>query len=438
MGQKLTSYALPPPLVQQAFRGNVKEVREILSTPEGKADVNKCDVRGRSPLFVAARAGHVEVCELLLRNGADVEQTSQKGRTPLYGASSRGGHRVVKLLLDHGAVVNHTTREGLSPLLQSAKKGSVESLEELLTRGADAKHTDAKGVSALWFAAARGNPTAVKLLLEHGANMNQAQQNGSTPLCVAAGNGHLEVVRLALESGANVNQANDNGSTPLFFAASKGRLETVKLLVEHGGDGSLRGVKSETPAQAARQRGHTEVERYLRNPDQHRKSTRLSSFLDDGARRSVKNSVQYDVFLTHDWGTDADGRENHQRVVTFKDALVSRGLVCWLDEVELQGHIMKEITNGIDSSSFVLVFVTQRYADKVNGDDAFDYCQREFNYATQLKKPMMAVVCERQMIGNTWKGNLGATLGPMMYANYAQDAELNTAADQVASRVRAL
>mmetsp|Transcript_66317 Transcript_66317/g.130670 ORF Transcript_66317/g.130670 Transcript_66317/m.130670 type:complete len:115 (-) Transcript_66317:47-391(-) len=67
-----------------------------------------CDRLGRTPLILAAKAGHHEVCELLCQAGADVEATDRHNNTPLtYAARSRHGD-VARVLLDYGADIEAT------------------------------------------------------------------------------------------------------------------------------------------------------------------------------------------------------------------------------------------------------------------------------------------------------------------------------------------
>ena len=48
----------------------------------------------------------------------------------------------------------------------------------------------------------------------------------------------------------------------------------------------------------------------------------------------------YHVFLTHDWGKDAEGRDNHKRVSKINKALKERGLITWFDEDRMEGSIV--------------------------------------------------------------------------------------------------
>ncbi|CAF4414640.1 unnamed protein product, partial [Rotaria magnacalcarata] len=40
-----------------------------------------------TPLFGAAKKGHVEICEYLIENNADVNAVTMTGATPLYTAT---------------------------------------------------------------------------------------------------------------------------------------------------------------------------------------------------------------------------------------------------------------------------------------------------------------------------------------------------------------
>eukprot|EP00730_Choanoeca_flexa_P004541 TRINITY_DN11727_c0_g1_i1.p4 TRINITY_DN11727_c0_g1~~TRINITY_DN11727_c0_g1_i1.p4 ORF type:complete len:183 (+),score=48.86 TRINITY_DN11727_c0_g1_i1:2458-3006(+) len=111
----------------------------------------------------------------------------------------------------------------------------------------------------------------------------------------------------------------------------------------------------------------------------------------------ASESESYDAFLTHDWGVDQEGRNNHERVVRVGRALKALGVNVWIDEERMTGHISQTMQRGIDSSSTFVIFLTKRYMEKVDGQHgAFDNCKLEFDYATKLK-PLIAVVMEPQL-----------------------------------------
>lgn len=66
-----------------------------------------------TPLQTAALAGHLEMCRLLVAEGADVNQVVDEGSSPLHSAIRSGKADVVKFLLDQGAVY---PRQSQSPI----------------------------------------------------------------------------------------------------------------------------------------------------------------------------------------------------------------------------------------------------------------------------------------------------------------------------------
>ena len=72
-------------------------------------------------------------------------------------------------------------------------------------------------------------------------------------------------------------------------------------------------------------------------------------------------------FLSHDWGIDSVGRSNHLRVETVDAKLRSHGMATWFDATMMKGDINAAMTDGIDRSKTVVVFVTRNYLIKAAG-----------------------------------------------------------------------
>ena len=81
-----------------------------------------------------------------------------------------------------------------------------------------------------------------------------------------------------------------------------------------------------------------------------------------------QTSAHYDCFLTHDWGTDENGRSNHARVSRVNALLKARGFITWFDEERMDGNINQQMASGVDLSKAVIVFITERYMQKVSGE----------------------------------------------------------------------
>ena len=63
------------------------------------------DKDGRTPFYIAAVKGQVEVVQQLLKHNAKVESADKDGRNPLYNTALKGHMQIVQELLKHGAKV---------------------------------------------------------------------------------------------------------------------------------------------------------------------------------------------------------------------------------------------------------------------------------------------------------------------------------------------
>ena len=93
----------------------------------------------------------------------------------------------------------------------------------------------------------------------------------------------------------------------------------------------------------------------------------------------------------------------------------------------MTGNINKQMSLGIDNSHAAIVFVTQRYIAKVDGegergDD--DNCKYEFEYTLARKgvRAMIAVVMEPRCRNTSqWCGVVGGKLGSKLYSDFTKD-----------------
>jgi WD40 repeat protein len=149
--------------------------------------------------------------------------------------------------------------------------------------------------------------------------------------------------------------------------------------------------------------------------------------------------LKTDVFLTHDWGVDELGRVNHDRVAAINKELKSLGFVTWFDSERMTGEVVYQMANGIKNTSVVIVFITQRYMNKVNGPDTNDNCRKEFNFAVQKKSStkMIPVVMEPRMkdiLGN-WDGVVQLELGTSLNVDFSNDNDFQSAIQQLKAEI---
>ena len=144
-------------------------------------------------------------------------------------------------------------------------------------------------------------------------------------------------------------------------------------------------------------------------------------------------------FLTHNWAEDEEGRSNHDRVAKVFKSLQASGLKNWFDEEQMQGNIVKQMTDGINRSAVTVVFVTKLYVEKAGGDGPRgegDNCFLEFDYASRTKKAanMVVVVMERCCLDtSSWLGAVGMHLGGRLYIDASSDepAKFEQACEQI-------
>ncbi len=141
--------------------GDTSRLRELL---EADPDFALADSEIGGPLFVAARSGRVEAVRLLLRSKADPNKVNAKGNTPLWFAAQSPARPatsridVMKLLLEAGADIHCRCEDGSTALHFAAWRGPVEVVEFLLSRGARSWVEDHRGEKPLDYARRSDTP----------------------------------------------------------------------------------------------------------------------------------------------------------------------------------------------------------------------------------------------------------------------------------------
>jgi len=223
------------------------------------------DLRGDTPLHVAARDRNVEMAALLLDHGARTYITNKKGDTPqglwpevskvhreldlrkdvanmsalngqFFRAVCAGKCGEVESLVNPGWLARawrgipdvncRSARDGRTPILAAILNGSREIVKTLLAVGADVKAADMNakyddGWTPLCRAVYHCDRESVEMLLAAGADVNCPDDCDCTPLHVAAMNDMKDMVAILLSAGANVNARNKWGRTPLLEAVKE-------------------------------------------------------------------------------------------------------------------------------------------------------------------------------------------------------------------------
>jgi hypothetical protein len=132
------------------------------------------------------------------------------------------------------------------------------------------------------------------------------------------------------------------------------------------------------------------------------------------------------LFLSHSWSKDNQGRDNHIRVSRINQGLQRRGFITWFDEERMRDQIREKMTEGIYQTSCVVFCITKLYESKVNSSDRADNCYYEFDLASrELANHRIPVVMEDCMLDvRSWeRGRLKAELGGVLYVDMSKDEE---------------
>lgn len=230
----LETTALAAEIHDAALNGKAAEVESILKSDP--TQVNAPDDQKRTPLHMAAYAGHKAVCETLLGKGADPSVRANGGVTPLHFAALQGHKDIIALLIAKGADVDIKTDKNSTPLMFAAQM-KTDVGQFLLTKGASPKAVSLDGTTPLLQAINGGNTVLAEELIAKGADVNAKQEtSGLTPLHGAARQGQKGIVELLIGKGAKVNARDSSQDTPLYHAERAGHHDIAQMLLLHGAE----------------------------------------------------------------------------------------------------------------------------------------------------------------------------------------------------------
>lgn len=123
-------------LVEAAHCGQLDIVGRILAT--GTVDVNFQDNHGRTAAYRAARRGHTDVLQFLIKHGADLETVTSSGASPAFVTAQQGEVEAMRLLLAAGTKINvPPAHMHGSPLGMAVSHGHMQMVELLVQAKSD-------------------------------------------------------------------------------------------------------------------------------------------------------------------------------------------------------------------------------------------------------------------------------------------------------------
>ncbi|CAN0476827.1 unnamed protein product, partial [Laminaria digitata] len=242
----------PQQLLHAVWDGNMRRVKTVL---KAGANVDGCPRYACAPIVAATMAGHADIVECLLEQGADPDRpvtqkvpcirldlaTIMPGERALHLAAKRGKLGIVRLLLKRGrADPNVTDSRGRTPLLLACECPNaycVEVVSLLLEAGADPIFADERGYTPLHAVAeySNGMDLADMLCTRAPAALDICCSKDDTPLFVACARGHEGMVSKLLSLGSRQCVPHDKVKKfPLGMAAYLGFVGVVRVLINEG------------------------------------------------------------------------------------------------------------------------------------------------------------------------------------------------------------
>ena len=158
----------------------------------------------------------VDVTNLLIQHFSDVDCLDNNRRTPCFIAATSGHVNIVKALFERGANLDHTT----SCLDIGIASFSLNPVREC-------KRTKC-GYSLLHSAAQEGRVSVVQFLVQHNVSLSKTTGANNTAIQLAVAYGHLKIVETLKEAGGVLD------GTCLHHAAVGGHKEIVQYLLQEG------------------------------------------------------------------------------------------------------------------------------------------------------------------------------------------------------------
>lgn len=260
-----------------AKKGSLPHVKFFL---DRGAELDRQNILGNSPLWVACSQRYPCIIDELLERGADPNLTNRKGNAPMYSVCQRGPKKVIETLLSYGAKVDYKNENGDTLILICCRNGQHEILE-LLLRYTTPEFVNFKahidGFNALMASAEANRPDCIRVLkgyfkddpdfLNQKTNLDCPVPDvaGGTSLHIAAYYNCVDAAKVLLDLGSDPNIKDEKfGRTPLHLAVIQGHVGMIQLLRSNGADQTITDNSNNAPAAYCRNK--MEIRKVLIDP----------------------------------------------------------------------------------------------------------------------------------------------------------------------------
>lgn len=201
------------------------------------ADTHVISHKGdKTALLWAIHHGYTSIVSALLDHGTSVNHHNVRGDSPLIVAAYTGNLGLIHLLYDRGASIHHTTiTHGYQAIHLAAFKGHREVVSFLIDKGANVHAVDVSGNTALMLAAMEGQDSIVSDFLKTTVNINAQDIHGNTALMLAVLRGHSGTARILMERlDCEIHLFNKQNDHVLFMAVQTNQSNIVEDIILFG------------------------------------------------------------------------------------------------------------------------------------------------------------------------------------------------------------
>ncbi|MBX9721478.1 MAG: ankyrin repeat domain-containing protein, partial [Candidatus Obscuribacterales bacterium] len=189
-------------------------------------DPNIRGANASTPLIIAAKKGHFEICKLLISRGGDPTLCDSSGLKLAFAAIEGGNTELLKYVLSLGQEFNVETDSGQAFSI-AARNSHIEMIDLLLELGLDVNGKNFINSTALHDP---GSTEVVRALVAAGANLEGLDGSEETPLIRMSGSSKADVVRALIDAGANIAAEGKWGDTALSRAKAHNQQASLKVL----------------------------------------------------------------------------------------------------------------------------------------------------------------------------------------------------------------
>ena len=244
-----------------------------LSAQNGNYDLVKCfadngtDIflkmeLGNNCLHIAARNGHLKLCEKLVAEYKfDMNMVNNLGWTALHHSAHNGSYELIEFFIKMGADIHLKTNDGSNCFHIAAFSGHLNLCETLIDiHSFDVDMTNSKGWTGLHYSAKCGSHDLINFFVDKKINIYQKTKDGMNCLHIAASKGHFNLCKTLIEElNFNVHIGDNRKWSALHHAALNGSYELMKYFIAKGTNVSLKTKHGKNCLHIAASNGHLDL-----------------------------------------------------------------------------------------------------------------------------------------------------------------------------------